>query len=75
VRIDSDMDRTVSIKIGMDHGPESSTLGTVFVRAINDIVDVASAAAPDVTADELSLRGQSRANGISRWRSTICTSL
>jgi IS605 OrfB family transposase len=35
------MERTVSIKIGKDHNAEFSELASVFVRAMNDIVDVA----------------------------------
>jgi IS605 OrfB family transposase len=35
------MERTVSIKIGRDHDAEFSALGEVFVRAMNDIVNVA----------------------------------
>ena len=35
------MERTVSIKIGRDHDVEFSELATIFVRAMNDIVDAA----------------------------------
>ena len=36
-----DMERTVSIKIGRDHEAEFSELASVFVRAMNEIVNIA----------------------------------
>lgn len=39
--ITSDMERTISIKIGTQHDAEFEELGRVFVSAMNDIVDIA----------------------------------